>query len=301
MAKISKQFLNNSDKQNLFSGAECFEGVLDYLTEGDNWPKFEILLRKATRAVAHEWTKTPAYTKGVKIDIKTLIKELGSGALNADLQHFFTWNHRWISLLSEKNRRAAVESFDFVDEAMPNAVFSLDQMSIIESKKDQMMNLNGHIVDLGVYKGGSTRALARIFPGHVIHGFDSFEGLPEDWSHVLKGSFGEIEGVLPDMPDNVRLYKGWFDDTLPGWAEKYDGKPISILRVDCAIYSSTKTIFDTLGHLVKSGTWIVFDELIGYRGFKSHEYKAFKEFQVKTGIEFEYVAFGLTYALGYVK
>jgi hypothetical protein len=56
-----------------------------------------------------------------------------------------------------------------------------------------------------------------------------------------------------------------------------------------------------LGSLIKSGTWIVFDELIGYRGWKDHEYKAFMEFQAETGIEFEYVAFGLTYAMGYVK
>ena len=74
--------------------------------------------------------------------------------------------------------------------------------------------------NLGVYKGDSARAIAGIFPDHTIHGFDSFEGLPEDWSHVLKGAFGDIKGILPDMPKNVILYKGWFENTLPDWYRK---------------------------------------------------------------------------------
>lgn len=237
----------------------------------------------------------------VKVDAKSFIQELGSGSLNEDLQHFFTWNHRWIAMLAEKNRRAAAETYDFVDSAMPNAMFNLRQFSVLASKKEEIIKTGGHILDLGVYKGGSTRALANMFQTQKIHGFDSFEGLPEDWSHVLKGSFGEVKGILPNMPENVILYKGWFEDTLPEWYENNKDKHISLLRIDCDIYSSTKTIFTVLKPLIKSGTWIVFDELIGYRGWKDHEYKAFVEFSNETGFEFEYVAFGLTYALGYIK
>jgi len=51
-------------------------------------------------------------------------------------------------------------------------------------------------------EGDSTRELARIFPERVIHGFDSFEGLPEDWGHLGKGHF-EVKGELPDVPANV--------------------------------------------------------------------------------------------------
>jgi hypothetical protein len=209
-------------------------------------------------------------------------------------------NHRFIANLVEKNRRAAVDTYDFVDEHMPRAMFAPNQFTVVTSKKDEIIRLQGHILDLGVYKGGSTRALARTFPNNLIHGFDSFEGLPEDWSHARKGSF-DLGGILPDMPKNVRLYKGWFDQTLPVWYRENSGKQISLLRVDCDIYSSTKTIFTVLEPLIKSGTWILFDELIGYRGFRDHEYKAFTEFRAKTGLDFEYVAFGLTYAMGYVK
>jgi hypothetical protein len=264
------------------------------------WPAIEALLRRATAVVADEWKKS-AGDAPVKIDIRAAVKELAAGATNPDLQQFFVGNHRFIAQLAEKNRRAAVETYDYVDELMPQAMFNLKQMDVIAAKKDRIMALKGHILDLGVYKGSSTRSLAKIFPTETVHGFDSFEGLPGDWAHVLKGTFGDMKGILPDMPENVKLYKGWFDDTLPLWFEGHKDRPISLLRVDCDIYSSTKTIFDVLGSLVKSGTCIVFDELIGYRGFKDHEHKAFEEFRARSGIEFEYVAFGLCYVMGFVK
>ena len=234
---------------------------------------------------------------GVRIDAKTLIKELSSGELNQNWIHLFTWNHRWMALLAERNRRAAVETYDFIDKEMPNAVYTNSQMQVIRSRRDDITTQSGAILDLGVYKGGSTRSLASIFPDHTIHGFDSFEGLPEDWTHVLKGDFGDISGKLPDMPSNVKLYKGWFDDTLPVWLESHRDLPISLLRVDCDIYSSTKTIFEVLEPLITANTWIVFDELMGYRGWKEHEYKAFMEFIDRTGFDYEYVAYGLTYAI----
>ena len=265
------------------------------------WPAVESLLRRAVNVVADEWSKSAASDKPLKIDVKQVVKDLGAGAMNADLQQFFLGNHRFIAQLAEKNRRAAVDTYDFVDSEMPSAMFNPKQMDVIASRKEQIMKLKGYILDLGVYKGSSTRSLAKIFPNETIHGFDSFEGLPGDWSHVLKGTFGDVKGILPEMPDNVKLYKGWFDDTLPVWFSGHDDRPISLLRVDCDIYSSTKTIFDVLGSQVKSGTCIVFDELIGYRGWRDHEHKAFSEFQARTGLEFEYIAFGLTYAMGFVK
>ena len=272
--------------------------IVDEVSAKENWPKFETLLRRSFG----EWITSTAKTQGVKIDVESIVKDLGAGKMNAHLQHFFTWNHRFVAMLSEKNRRAARSTYDFIDSEMPSALFNSSQMAVIESKKEAIMTLGGSILDLGVYKGGSTRALARIFPNKTIHGFDSFEGLPEDWSHVLKGAFGDVKGVLPDMPDNVKLYKGWFDDTLPLWRKGYKDRPISLLRIDCDIYSSTKTIFDNLGDLVCPGTWIVFDELIGYRGWEAHEYKAFEEFlSMRPELSFEYVAFGLTFAMGYVK
>lgn len=259
--------------------------------------------RYAAREFSDELAKSPSRTTAaaepatVRIDMDDILRQLSTSALNQRLIHFFTWNHRWVALLAERNRRTASSVYDFVDQEMPNALFTLSQMQVIESRRAEMIETNGHILDLGVYSGKSTRDLARIFPGHHIHGFDSFEGLPEDWTHVQKGAFGDIAGILPDMPENVTLYKGWFDDTLPKWIDAHHDTPISILRVDCDIYSSTKTIFGVLEPLIRPGTWIVFDELIGYRGWEQHEHKAFTEFIDRTGFGYEYIAYGLSYTI----
>ena len=81
------------------------------------------------------------------------------------------------------------------------------------------------------------------------------------------------------------------------WAKENGDVPISLVRVDCDIYSSTKTAFDELGHLVRPGTWVLFDELIGYRGWEHHEYKALTEFLDHASLNVEYIAYGLTYVL----
>jgi hypothetical protein len=263
---------------------------------------FERLIRKIARVFAEEVRRELERSEGIKtrgraqIDVVDALRELASGPANQELQRVFFWNHRWIAMLSERNQRAATETWDFIDQ-LDSPLFVLEQFRVIESRKDEILEFNGHVLDLGVYKGASTRALARMFPHHTIHGFDSFEGLPEDWAHVVRGSFGEIEGALPDVPSNVILHKGWFDETLGPWAKEHDDQPIMLMRVDCDIYSSAKTIFTELGGLIRPGTWILFDELIGYRGWRQHEFKAFEEFLEDTGFQVDWVAHGLTYFL----
>lgn len=231
-----------------------------------------------------------------RVDAVDLLGQLGSAPSIKPLRHYYAWNDRWSKLLEERNRRAAVQTYDFIEQQMDGAFFTMDQFHVIESMADEIMALDGQLLDLGVYKGASTRRLASIFPDAIIHGFDSFEGLPDDWAHVPRGAFGDIAGTLPEMPENVQLYKGWFSDTLPVWRTEYEG-PISMLRVDCDIYSSTVDIFDAVGEMLHPECVIVFDELIGYYGWQHHEHKAFAEFVEKESLAYEYVAYGLTYTI----
>jgi hypothetical protein len=233
----------------------------------------------------------------IKVDAVDLIRQLGSSGANGELQFFFSMNHRWIANLSERNRRVARETHDFIEEHMGKAFFILNQFDYLSSKKELVESLGNDILDLGVYRGGSTRQLARIFPDKSIHGFDSFEGLPEDWSYTLAGSFRLERGFLPEIPDNVALYKGWFKDSLPTWRQEHPQARIALMRVDCDIYSSTVTVFEELGDLLGVGSWILFDELIGYRGWRDHEYRALQEFLDDRGLSVEYLAYGLTYVL----
>ena len=132
--------------------------------------------------------------------------------------------------------------------------------------------------------------LIRILPTSKIYGFDSFEGLPEDWSGTTgrKGTFS-LEGKLPAIADNVELVVGWFNRTLPSFLDTHEFKQISLLHIDCDIYSSAQTVFAMLHEKIASGTIIVFDEYFNYPLWERHEYRAFQDFVDFRQVKYEYI------------
>ena len=60
--------------------------------------------------------------------------------------------------------------------------------------------------------------------------------------------------------------------------------PLSLVHIDCDLYSSTKTIFANLKDRIVPGTVIVFDEYWNYPGWRDHEFRAFEELLAETGI-----------------
>ena len=76
----------------------------------------------------------------------------------------------------------------------------------------------GLFLEFGVASGGSINFLAERVPdGTRLHGFDSFEGLPERWREGRGGGFFDRGGSLPPVAPNVSLHVGWFDATLPAF------------------------------------------------------------------------------------
>jgi hypothetical protein len=154
---------------------------------------------------------------------------------------------------------------------------------------------DGLWIEFGTYDGRSVNKISR-YTENDVYGFDSFEGLPEAWvgRHMPKGTFN-LGGASSDFSlskffvyPNVKLFKGWFSDTLPKFISDND-KPISFMHVDSDIYSSAKDIFNNTYKNIKNGCIIVFDELIGYPNFEEHEWKAWWEFVDEYGIEFEWI------------
>ena len=127
---------------------------------------------------------------------------------------------------------------------------------------------DGLVLEFGVRFGESIRLIASLTEGEV-HGFDSFEGLPDAWHDEPKGSYG-TGGVIPDVPENVITHKGWFDDTLPDFVANHP-QTIRFMHVDCDMYSSTKTIFNVLSNRIVPGTVIAFDEYIGNDHWREDE------------------------------
>jgi hypothetical protein len=137
---------------------------------------------------------------------------------------------------------------------------------------DQILQ-GGLMLEFGVARGRSIRHWAQIFPTHDIYGFDGFEGIYEDWNGMPAGTFAQKP---PRVPHNVRLVIGRFDRTLPIWSECHPGM-ISLLHIDCDLYSATCDIFQHLRDRIVSGTIIVFDEYWNYPGWQQHEFRAWQE------------------------
>jgi Macrocin-O-methyltransferase (TylF) len=188
-------------------------------------------------------------------------------------------------------KRALSETMDFIVKDMPEAV-SFDTPRELMDFAIKSAKVDGIVAEFGVNQGGTINFIGRKLPKHEIHGFDSFEGLPESWSgnQMEAGSFNN-GGRMPKVPANVQLHKGWFSDSLPKWSPTNKDKPIALLHVDCDLYSSTVTIFDHLEKQIVPGTVIVFDEYFNYPAWQVHEHKAFREFLARTGRSCRYTAY----------
>ena len=159
------------------------------------------------------------------------------------------------------------------------------------------VTLRGAYLEMGVCTGRTINFIAALNPEQHIWGFDSFDGLPEEWVRtdltVPQGTFRvNTEGWMPPVLHNVNLVKGMFHDTLPQFKSQIlKSTPIAFLHVDCDIYASAKETFDQLADNIVPGTVIVFDEFYNYPEAAEHEFKAFQEFLDCTGKKAAYLAY----------
>ena len=149
-----------------------------------------------------------------------------------------------------------------------------------------LMEGNGLILEFGVATGRTLNHWARLWPEHTIHGFDSFEGLPEDWTWYMRR--GHFRQSLPQVRANCRLHVGWFNHTLESFLTRYQA-PVAFLHIDCDLYSSTEYVLRQLRDRIRVGTVIVFDEYFNFPGWQQDEFRAWQEFCQHNGVRYEYI------------
>lgn len=183
--------------------------------------------------------------------------------------------------------RAAQEAAEFYEDHLIGSKAFTDTLEMLKDGVS-IADPGGLFLEFGVASGRSITAIAEARSGPV-YGFDSFEGLPESWYEGYgKGHFARDD--LPQVPANVQLIKGWFNDTLPSFLELHPGK-VSFINVDCDLYSSTRFVLATLGDRIGPGCVIQFDEFFNYPGWRNHEFKAFMEWVSERGLKFRYHSF----------
>jgi hypothetical protein len=144
---------------------------------------------------------------------------------------------------------------------------------------DKINNVEGDIVECGVWRGGYSIFLSHLFSDRNIWVCDSFEGFqPLDnakynfeserhtpaFSHGACGPLGiSLEEVKQNFKsyglenqERIKFIKGFVKDSLPtSGIEK-----IALLRVDVDAYSATLEVLDELYSKVQPGGFIVFDD-----------------------------------------
>lgn len=147
----------------------------------------------------------------------------------------------------------------------------------------------GMALEFGVGDGASLRCIAQ-WMGTL--GFDSFEGLPEDWRPGFdKGAFRHDPPT--DLPSNTGLVTGLFEDTMPGL--EWNGVNIRLVHIDCDLYSSTKTVLENLpwDNMITNKAVIIFDEFWNYPEAELHEQRAWKEYSSANTLEYRVIGSGI--------
>jgi O-methyltransferase len=144
-------------------------------------------------------------------------------------------------------------------------------------------------LEFGVAEGGTfahwlelnTNAQSRFF------GFDSFEGLPEDWN-LRQASGGFSTGGKPPRTSDPRaeFVVGWFQRTLVEFLASYTPASQLVIHIDCDLYSSTLYCLTVLDRFIVPGTVVIFDEFYD----PLHEYRALVDYCTACVREFDLIA-----------
>ncbi len=192
-------------------------------------------------------------------------------------------------------RREALQgSADFILERMPEARPLPDKWAVLDLGMRAAAPLlqadpEALVCEFGVASGATVNHIARGLPGRTVYGFDSFEGLPEDWRDGYpKGAFRRR--ALPRVEGNVELVKGRFDQTLAPFLQDRRGSA-AFLHVDCDLYSSTKTVFEAFAGRLGPGAVLVFDEYFNYPGWERGEHLALVEFLDENRLDAAYLGY----------
>jgi O-methyltransferase len=132
-------------------------------------------------------------------------------------------------------------------------------------------------IEFGVFKGetlsfwleSNSNQDSRFF------GFDSFEGLPENWQRGFeKGTFN-LEGTAPEIEDSrVTFVKGWFQETLRDFIGGFEPSGQLVVHHDADLYSSTLFCLAETDRLIKPNSIVILDDF----AVLVHVFRAYKDY-----------------------
>lgn len=149
-----------------------------------------------------------------------------------------------------------------------NSVVPKVRREFLRQQALQVSSLRGEAAEIGVYKGGTAKILARAMPGRTINLFDTFEGMPETSKFdVPKRREGHKLGDFSDtslesvneylMGYNVHFWPGVFPDSARLLS---DDTEFVLVHVDVDIYESTRAACEFFWPRLVTGGIMIFDD-----------------------------------------
>ena len=263
------------------------------------------------RASCSEWLRNSCLEGGIGI-IHTLFYWISAQSMiEKYVMPSFDWSSR-IQTIQNDTRPSGSQIFNFfsMDKPFQN---DPDAHAFVESSlRDarafgtdaelmryacEQICLDGIIAEMGVCTGRTINFIAALNPRSTVYGFDSFEGLPNDWNRndvpLPKGVFGLHDPETPPpVLANVCLIKGMFSETLPIFSQDIlKDQPIAFMHIDCDLYQSAMDVFNSLGHRLVPGSILLFDEFYNFPKWDEHEIKALYDFLADSDKQVKYLAY----------
>ena len=192
---------------------------------------------------------------------------------------FPTTSHRRYLIAYNKYETEEMEKcYQHFKKYFSRAIFlekNIQEYSIKQALQNDNLQKNLYL-EFGVYKGITINILSKFVK--KIYGFDSFEGLKDEWrgfQNQPKGTF-DLKKKLPKLNKNANVVVGWVQDTLEPFLEK-NSQPITFVHMDLDTYESTKFVLSKIKPRLARGSVILFDQLYNYPGWSVGEYKALIE------------------------
>ncbi len=153
------------------------------------------------------------------------------------------------------------------------------------AEQNNLQNSPVQYYEFGVASGNSFKwwLNENKHPDSRFYGFDTFEGLPEDWHFFKKGAMSH---QIPEVNDKRALFiKGLFQNTFPGFLKNNPpgNHCTKILHMDADLYSSTLFILTYITPYLNEGDIIFFDEF----NVPNHEFAAWNDYVRSYYVQYE--------------
>jgi O-methyltransferase len=201
---------------------------------------------------------------------------------------------KWLEQNSDSNwhyRREEAFERIYMNRQPPHEVGNNDLPALYDVALSVIGQREILYLEFGVADGRSMRRIIDRFthPDSRFVGFDSFQGLPEDWVQphgiMPRGTFSR-EQIPPAISDQrLSFEKGWFQNTLHPFinkSNKSETNGVVLVHFDADLYSSTLYILGTLYDRYPE-YYFIFDE------FMSHEIVALHDFSLAFPVELEFI------------